>query len=89
TEKPATMKNQKVIEKPATVENQKAMENKKQVAGLTRAHLDELIIAHQMLMKARNKKNNKSNGTMNGSANRNNRNRELLNMLLRELGKNA
>jgi spore coat protein SA len=89
TEKPATVKNQKVIEKPATVENQKAMENKKQVAGLTRANLDELIIAHQMLMKARNKKNNKSNGTMNGSVNRNNRNRELLNMLLREWGKNA
>ncbi|USK69291.1 glycosyltransferase family 4 protein [Peribacillus asahii] len=88
-EKPATVEKQKVTEKPATVENQKAMENKKQVAGLTRANLDELIIAHQMLMKARNKKNNKSNGTMNGSANRNNRNRELLNMLLREWGKNA
>ncbi|WP_245979838.1 glycosyltransferase family 4 protein [Peribacillus asahii] len=88
-EKPAIVENQKAIEKPAIVENQKAMENKKQVAGLTRANLDELIIAHHMLMNARNKKNNQSNRTMNGRSNRNNRNRELLNMLLREFGKNA
>ncbi|USK58883.1 glycosyltransferase family 4 protein [Peribacillus asahii] len=88
-EKPVPMINPNVAEKSAATKNQKAIDNKKQVAGLTRANLDELIIAHHMLMRARNKKNNKSNGTMNGSANRNNRNRELLNMLLREWGKNA
>jgi len=91
-EKPVPTITPNVAEKSAATKNQKAMEDKKQVAGLTRSHLDELIIAHHMLMRAKNKKNNQSNGTMNGSANRNNRNnrnRELLNMLLRQWGKNA
>lgn len=80
---------EKSLEKQTT---EKVSKSKKHVAGLTRESLAELIVAHQLWMRARNKSNNKSNTAMNGNNTRNNsnsRNRELLNLLIKEWGKNA